>query len=52
MPHEKGILQGQPFRLEDWQVFLLASIFDWIDPDGIRKYREAFILVPRGNGLP
>jgi phage terminase large subunit-like protein len=50
MPHEKGILQGQPFRLEDWQIFLLASIFGWIDADSTRKYREAFILVPRGNG--
>jgi phage terminase large subunit-like protein len=50
MPHEKGHLQGQPIRLEPWQVFILASIFGWIDKDGIRKYREAFILVPRGQG--
>jgi len=50
MKHEKGALQGHPFHLEDWQVFTLASIFGWVDPDGIRKYREAFILVPRGNG--
>jgi phage terminase large subunit-like protein len=50
MRHEKGVLQGQPFRLEPWQIFILASIFGWIDASGIRKYREAFILVPRGNG--
>ena len=50
MRHEKGALQGQPFRLEDWQVFILCSIFGWVDSEGIRKYREAFILVPRGNG--
>ena len=37
--------------LEDWQVFILSSIFGWVDrKTGIRKYREAFILCPRGNG--
>lgn len=51
MPHEKGALQGQRIRLEDWQVFILASIFGWVDRETfIRKYREAFVLVPRGNG--
>ncbi|HEV2324553.1 MAG TPA: terminase TerL endonuclease subunit [Terracidiphilus sp.] len=51
MRHEKGALQGQRFRLEDWQVFILCQIFGWVDrKTGIRKYREAFVLVPRGNG--
>jgi phage terminase large subunit-like protein len=50
MPHEKGELQGQPLKLEDWQCFILCNIFGWVDEDGIRKYREALILVPRGNG--
>jgi len=50
MRHEKGQLQGQRFHLEDWQVFILCNIFGFVDEDGIRKYREAFILVPRGNG--
>jgi len=51
MPHEKGTLQGQRLKLEDWQVFILASIFGWVDREtGVRKYREAFVLVPRGNG--
>jgi phage terminase large subunit-like protein len=51
MRHEKGSLQGQRLRLEDWQVFVLASVFGWVDKDTcIRKYREAFILCPRGNG--
>jgi phage terminase large subunit-like protein len=27
MIHEKGVLQGQRFKLEDFQVFILASIF-------------------------
>jgi phage terminase large subunit-like protein len=51
MRHEKGALQGQRFKLEGWQIFILASIFGWVDRQtGIRKYREAFILIPRGNG--
>lgn len=51
MPHEKGILQGQRIKLEDAQVFILASIFGWVDrATGIRKYREALVMLPRGNG--
>jgi len=50
MRHEKGKLQGQRFHLEDWQCFILCNIFGYVDEQGIRKYREAFILVPRGNG--
>lgn len=50
MVHEKGVLQGQRFKLEDFQVFILASIFGWIDAKGTRKYREAFVLIPRGQG--
>ncbi len=48
--HEKGELQGQRFLLQDWQIWLLCNIFGLVDNKGIRKYREAFILVPRGQG--
>ena len=48
--HEKGHLQGQPIKLEPWQCFIFCSIFGWVDDDNIRKYREAFILCPRGQG--
>lgn len=51
MRHEKGILQGQRIRLEPAQIFILCSIFGWVDADtGIRKYREALVMLPRGNG--
>jgi phage terminase large subunit-like protein len=49
-PHEKGAKQGQPFLLEDWQVWVVSSIFGWVDDEGTRKYREAILLVPRGQG--
>ncbi len=51
VPHEKGVLQGQPLKLEDWQCFCVANMFGWVDRHTrLRKYTEAFILVPRGNG--
>jgi phage terminase large subunit-like protein len=50
MKHEKGKLQGKPFKLEDFQCWIIASIFGFVDDEGIRKYREAFVLMPRGNG--
>lgn len=49
-PHEKGPKQGQPFLLEDWQCWIICSIFGWVDATGLRKYREAFLLIPRGQG--
>lgn len=50
MRHEKGRLQGQRFKLEDWQCFVLCNIFGFVDESGTRMVREAFVLVPRGNG--
>lgn len=50
MRHEKGRLQGKKIKLEGAQVFILASIFGWVDSTGLRKYREALVMLPRGNG--
>lgn len=50
-PHEKGELQGEPVRLGDWQCFLFCNVFGWVDrTTRYRRFREAFILIPRGNG--
>lgn len=50
-PHEKGPLQFQLVKLEPWQCFILCVIFGWVDKaSGFRRFREAFVLVPRGNG--
>jgi phage terminase large subunit-like protein len=49
--HVKGPLAGQRLRLEPWQLFIFGSIFWWIDRDtGYRRFRQAFVAVPRGNG--
>lgn len=51
-PHIKGPLasRGELIKLEDWQVFILTTVFGWVDKDGHRRFRRVYIEVPRGNG--
>ena len=49
--HIEGQLAGQPFELEAWQRAIVANLFGWKrKSDGLRRYRTAFVLVPRKNG--
>lgn len=52
--HVEGALAGQPFRLERWQQAFVANLIGWKrrDQQGrvVRRYREAFLYVPRKNG--
>src|SRR5690242_5954931 len=48
--HVKGELGGKPFILEPWQRAIIKCIAGWRQPDGLRRYREVFIYVPRKNG--
>jgi phage terminase large subunit-like protein len=52
--HIEGALAGKPFILERWEQAIVANLFGWqkIDSYGrqVRRYREAFIYVPRKNG--
>jgi phage terminase large subunit-like protein len=50
LPHVKGPLAGQPIHLEPWQVFILTTVYGWVKPDGKRRFRRAYIEVPRGSG--
>jgi len=50
LTHVKGVLAGKPFALERWQQAIIGNLFGWMRPDGTRRYREAFIFVPRKNG--
>ncbi len=50
-PHVKGELAGQPIILEDWQKFIVGSLFGWKrSNNNTRKYREAYVEVARKNG--
>lgn len=48
--HTKGEWHGQPFRLMPWQREILRTLFGWKREDGTRRYRTAYIEVPRKNG--
>lgn len=52
-PHVKGrwALGNQRIHLEPWQLFIVCSLFGWVNKQsGLRRFREARILVPRKNG--
>ena len=48
--HTKGELAGKPLLLEDWQKKIIGDLFGWKQENGLRKYRTAFIEIPRKNG--
>lgn len=48
--HSKGKWNDQPFVLSPWQAFIVGSIFGWRRADGTRRFRIAFVEVPRKNG--
>lgn len=49
--HYKGKWGGQPVVLELWQKFIVASLFGWVHRDtGLRRFRNAFVEMPRGQG--
>jgi phage terminase large subunit-like protein len=48
--HHKGEWGGLPLLLEDWQKDVIRQIFGWIRPDGTRRFRTAYVEIPRKNG--
>ena len=50
LPHIKGALAGQPIKLEPWQIFIIMTVFSWVNAEGSRRFRRVYIEVPRGNG--
>ncbi len=48
--HIKGIAKGKPYILEDWQRFIIYNVAAiYISGTNERKYKEAFIFLPRKN---
>jgi phage terminase large subunit-like protein len=39
-----------PFVLEPFERFIVGSIFGWFNPGGTRRFRTAYVEVPKGNG--
>ncbi len=48
--HTKGPLARQKIQLEPWQIFILTTVFGWVDSTGARRFKDVYIEVPRGNG--
>jgi phage terminase large subunit-like protein len=48
--HSKGKWNDEPFVLAAWQSFIVGSLFGWKRWDGFRRFRIAFVEVPRKNG--
>ncbi len=42
---------GKPVRLMDWQKYdFLMPLYGWMRSDGTRRYRRAYIEIPKKNG--
>jgi len=51
LTHQLGDLAGQPFKLEQWQRYILRHFFGWKHREtGLRKYKVLYLEVPRKNG--
>lgn len=48
--HVKGIWAGKEIVLEPWQQFIICCLFGWVRKrDGLRRFRQAYVEVPRKN---
>lgn len=51
LTHTKGEWAGQPLKLSDWQANgIIRPLFGWKRADGTRRYRTAYIQIPRKAG--
>ena len=51
LTHSKGRWAGSKFKLMDWQRDeIIRPLFGWKKRDGTRRYRTAYIEIPRKNG--
>jgi len=50
LPHTVGTYAGNNFKLEPWQHFVVANLFGFVKPDGLRRFTRAYVEVPRKNG--
>jgi phage terminase large subunit-like protein len=46
----EGAFAGRRFKLDGWQERLVRKVYGDLTPDGLRKIRTVFVLIPRGNG--
>lgn len=49
MKHIKGKWAGKFIELENWQVWLLSTVFGWVDDAGNRRFKKAYSEIARKN---
>jgi phage terminase large subunit-like protein len=45
-----GAEEPKAFAPEPWQAFVLGSLFGWVNEDGHRRFRVAFVETGKGSG--
>jgi len=52
LPHTKGKWAAKKERivLQPWQQFMFCVLFGWLREDGTRRFRHAYVAVPRKQG--
>ena len=49
--HFSGVANDKPFKLEDWQLFIVANVVGWYwKGTGKRRFNEAYVSIARKNG--
>lgn len=42
--------EDKPLKLDDWQAFILGSLFGWYNAEGFRRFRMAYVEGGKGCG--
>lgn len=52
LPHIKGKWARERLKLvlEPWQIFILTTVFGWVNDAGLRRYKTVYTEIPRKNG--
>lgn len=45
-----GDFEGKPFEPELWQRFIIGCLFGWVNADGYRRFRVAYVETGKGSG--
>jgi phage terminase large subunit-like protein len=45
-----GEFEGRPYELLGWQAFVVGSLLGWVDSEGYRRFRTAYIETAKGSG--
>jgi len=50
LKHVKGPLAGRYYEPSGWQCFCTMNLYGWRNSEGCRRFNEAYIECPRGQG--